>query len=235
MCLCAGFSSVQRALLSSDFGEKPISHLCVEVGSGSNASMQKCCFRDAADLDSIVDDFSLLSSDLPNDLFLEYWTKEKQKQGSGTLSFAQVVCDVWQPAIEKCALLLNRLKERSISLQEVDLLLKRYRNRLSVLKTQLRNLQKGICKVLNIPIPSGSWIPACVNRMEQYHSLQTHADAARTFVFFRDSLGLDGDFSVVENLSIKVVDIYDMPVCKYFTSQLGYFYCSLQHQFKIRL
>lgn len=235
MCLFAGFPSVESALLSSDVGAKPISHLCVEVGSGSNATMKRCCFRDAADFDSIVDDFSLLSSDLPNDMFLDYWTKEKEKQGTDMLSFAQVVCDVWQPAIGKCALLLNRLKERSISLQEVDLLLKRYRNRLSVLKTQLINLQTGICKVQNIPILSGSWIPACVNRMEQYHSLQTHADAARTFVFLRDSLGLGGDFSVVENLSIKVVDIYDMPVCKYFTALLGYFYCSLQHQFKIRL
>ena len=52
---------------------------------------------------------------------------------------------------------------------------------------------------------SADWIIACVHRIEQYYSLKTHAKAASYFASFKKYLELNGDFSVVENLSGKVI------------------------------
>lgn len=206
--LFAGFSTVDCALKNTNFSAMPIRCLRVKKGSGSSALMEMSGFSDAGPIDSIVDNFSFLSDDLHNDMFLDYWSKQKKKQSERMLTFAQVVEYIWEPTIEQCVQLLDGLKERSIPLQEVDSLLNRYSNRLENLENQLINLQKGICRVTGRPIPSERWISECVKRMKQYHFLHTHADAAEVFVTFRDKLGLLGDFSVVENLSRKVHGIY---------------------------
>ena len=192
-------------MLRTLFRAKPISQLCVEKGYGSNVVMEKQCFRGAKALDSMVDRFSFLSSDIPNDIFLDLWEKQKSKQGQKTLTFAQVVSDVWNPVVEQCTQLLDRLYDRSISLEEVDSLLERYKSRVD-LKRHLIHLHKGVCGVKGDPTPTnGDWIVACVYRMEQYYSLKTHAEAASFFASFKSRLGLRGDFSVVENLSGKVL------------------------------
>ena len=166
--------------------------------------MEKHCFRGAKALDSMVDKFSLLSSDVPNDIFLDFWEKQKSKQGQKTLTFTQVVSDVWNPVVEQCTQLLDRLYDCSISLEEVDFLLKRYKSTQD-LKRHLIHLHQGVCSVKGNSIPTnGGWIVACVYRMEQYYSLKTHAEAARFFASFKSRLGLRGDFSVVEKISGKV-------------------------------
>ena len=194
--------------MNTNFSTMPICHLIVKGESGSSALMERPDFCDAAPVGSIVNSFSLLSVDLPNDMFLAYWTKQKEKQGNKMLTFAQVVSDIWEPAIEHCVQLLDGLKDRSISLQLVDSLLKRYRNKLTDLEKQLINLQNGICRVKGKTPPSERWIRGCVSRMEQYYFLHTHADAAKVFVTFKDRLDLHGDFSLVENLSQKVYNVY---------------------------
>ena len=203
-----GFQDVDDVLMHTDFSAMSICHLRMKEESGSSVLMETPEFRDAAPVGSIVNSFSLLSADPPNDLFLDYWRKQKKKQGNKVLTFSQVVSDIWEPTIQQCVELLDGLKDRSVSLQQVDSLLERYRNKLTDLQKQLINLQKGICKVNGKHTPRERWIRECVIRMEQYYFLHTHADAAKVFVAFRDRLGLLGDFSLVESLSQKVHDVY---------------------------
>ena len=203
---CAGFSSVECELLRTTFRTKPISQLCIEKQSGNIVVMEKHCFRGAQALDSIVDNFTFLSWDLPNEIFLDFWRKQKNKQCSKTLTFSQVVSEVWDPVIEQCAQLLDRLNTRSISLQEVDSFWEQYNSRPSYLKRHLILLQQGICSAKSKPTSTNDdLIIACVDKMEQYSSLKAHAQAAKFFTLFQERLGLSGDFSFVKNLADKVL------------------------------
>ena len=216
MFLFVGFVEANVALMSTNFNTMPICDLFMKKGSGSSALMERPSLRDAAPVGSIVNSFSLLSVDLPNDMFLDYWRKQKKKQVNRMLTFVQVVGDIWEPTLEQCVQLLDGLKNRSISLQQVDSLLEKYGNELRNLERQLINLQKGIYRVKGKPTPSEKWIRECVLRMKQYHHLHTHADAAKLFVDVRDHFGLLGDFSMVENLSRKVYDVYTSTlICLY--------------------
>ena len=71
--------------------------------------------------------------------------------------------------------------------------------------------KRCIAKEINL-ISSGntSLINQRIGQIEQYYELEKYVDAARSILEFKDSVGLEGNFQLVEDLKHQV--------CCYYTS-----------------
>ena len=67
----------------------------------------------------------------------------------------------------------------------------------------ITQIDMAVCKCLGRG-HSGMWIMDVIQRMEQYRLLRQHTSAAKTFLKLRDTLGLTGDFGMIERLSTEV-------------------------------
>ena len=205
--------------LMKNFETTSISSLCSSDDNGA----KKIKWLDAArPLDSIVKDFSTLSLKYPSNFFLEVWNSQKVLFTGTNLRIGDVVVCIWQKAFEICVEHIESLRDRSISVKLVDVLLSSYSSK-DVLEHEIQQLErgvcecdskeipnstwiKGVCECVSRTIPNQTWIKECVEHMYQYKSLCKHASAASAFLKLKETLELTGDFSVVERLASQVSD-----------------------------
>ena len=207
-----------NAELQQLFDDRPLSHIC---SSNKSDDVVIHCFELARPLEPIVDKFVAISQRHANDLFRKYWKNQKQQHKGVILKFNDIV-QIWECALEKCITFLESLRDRTISLSSVDsLLANKTRGNLS---QDVRSLEAGVCECTKSPLPSGVWIEGCVSRMYQYQSLFLHASAASAFLALKTSLGLTGDFSMVERLAEQVSVIF-LRLSAIFIVFLVYYFC----------
>ena len=186
-----------REELEMNFEIKPISSLCQQV----EGRVIIYCFQLADPFIPIISDFTVLIRQYPNNTFKNYWDAEKNVQNM-MLQLVDVVKKVWEPAFKKCCAFLESLRDKSITLAEVDELLNTYPD--EKLKFEIKQLEKGICHCKNIKVLDNKWIESCVKRMWEYHSLRRHTSAAEAFLSLKVTLELTGDFDIVEKLAAEV-------------------------------
>ena len=179
------------------FETTKISSLC----SSEDGMMVVKCFPVAKPLDPILNQFQILSQKFPNDTFLDFWRAKKETL-EDTMLIDDIVSNVWTPTFQKCVDFLESLRSRSIKLADVDQLLLKYTPQ--QLELEVKHLEIGVCECISKQMTSQSWIRVCIKRMLQYRSLCEHANAAKAFLKVKTTLGLTGDFVVVEKLAAEV-------------------------------
>ena len=124
---------------------------------------------------------------------------EEKRENKGLLSVDDVEELVWTPSKQELDSFVERFMNGTMSFEEVDKCFK------------VLCEKRCIAKEINL-ITSGtaSLINRRIGQIEQYYELAKYVDAARSILEFKDSVGLEGNFQLVEDLKHQV--------CCYYTS-----------------
>ena len=191
--------------LRRNYQEDSISHLCQTATDG------KCvvtCFSFADPLKPYLSPFNIISSIYPSDLFNKFWQDKLTELGQtkGLVSFHDITELVWKPVFKRCQMLLSDLKSWKLKLHEVDQLFKeRYYEKQKALLRDITNLSQAVNKCQGIVEQDSGWIKDATNRISQYWNLCNYHEAAQAFIKIRDTLGLTGNFSLVERVAKQVM------------------------------
>ena len=177
----------------------PINSLCTTTPGGI---YQIKCFNSAKALFPYVEKFFIISSKHANTLFESFWleTLSQVEQDKEALTFQDIIDLVWKPVLDQCIQLLNNLKTLKIQLSDINKLLKEKCSNQESLTRELENLSKAVSECCD-EVKDLKWIKEVSDRIRQYWELSSYGEA---FLKIRDSLGLIGDFSLIDSVSDKV-------------------------------
>lgn len=101
---------------------------------------------------------------------------------------------LYHPCYEKFYILYENLKSGEITFAEVDDIFKDFVDKYGELTVDLNVL----CTVE--PLEQKGWIPERVAQIKEYHSLHQAVSSAKVIFQVRSTLGVTGDFSVLDKL-----------------------------------
>ena len=187
--------------IHADHLHKPINSLCSLDASNV---VQFFCFQAAKPLEPILDHYHFLSSVHHSDLFQQLWISRLGEvfRSKATLTISDVVTEIWEPVFTKCCQLVESVYTKTIKLKDVDKYFHQHKG--NYLNAILSNLFKAIEACYGRTDGDCSWIRPAIDQMEQYWSLCEQAEAANTVLHLKNSLGLTGNFEVIENVARKV-------------------------------
>lgn len=163
-------------------------------------------------------------SKLSNSVLLRQFWKENgdkalkitgQREGHKVLLSVDDVEElVWTPSNEQLQLLQDRFLNGSISFGEVDKFFKVFKENQELAKeirliTSKNNSQGKAPEYL---------INTRIEQIDQYYKLHNCIDAARSILEFKTSLGLQGNFQLVEDLYNQVCLCFKLQICHFFFS-----------------
>lgn len=184
--------------MDKDFENMPLSSLC----SRQDGQIVVSCFKIARPLSDIASSFHVVTQKHPNNVFHRYWAAQKTLALGKVSCVADIVPQLWQPSFQKCLEFLESVRSMTISLGEVDQLL--VNREVKDVELDITRVDMAVCECLGRGLGGSMWIMDVVQRMEQYRLLCQHSRVATTFLQLRDTLGLTGDFRIIERLSSEV-------------------------------
>ena len=188
-----------HGILARNNSRDPINSLCTTTPEGI---YQIKCFNSAEALFPYVEKFFIISKKYANTFFESFWleTLSQVEQSKEVLTFQNVIDFVWKPVLDQCIQLLNDLKTLKIQLSDIDKLLKEKYSYKKSLTRDLENLSKAVRECCD-GVKDLKWIKAVSDQIWQYWELCSYGEV---FLKIRDSLGLIGDFSLIDRVSGKV-------------------------------
>lgn len=105
---------------------------------------------------------------------------------------------VFEPCYNKYRKTYERLKDGRMTFEEVDLIFKVYIGKYVELAEDAAVMSK-----LD-PTDDKRWIQRRIQQIEQYHELHLAVESAQVVMMVKQTLGLQGDFQVLEKLLIVV-------------------------------
>uniref|UniRef100_U3KDA3 RING-type E3 ubiquitin transferase n=1 Tax=Ficedula albicollis TaxID=59894 RepID=U3KDA3_FICAL len=152
-------------------------------------------------------------------IFQQFWQEAAQKAGKEyeceypedeedeeemvpDLDLDDVLDSMIRPCFDSYAMLYDDLRSGCLTLAAVDRIFKEFSNHPEDLRAELDT----ICGLQ--PAEDRAWVEQRVQQIQQYHEMHLTFDAARIIAQVKDSLGLSGDFSILENL-LHIVSVRD--------------------------
>ena len=193
------------AQLQRNYQQDSIHHLCHSEPDG------KCvvtCFSFADPLKPYLEPFKIMSSIYPSDLFNKFWQDKLSELGQtkSLVNFHDITDFVWRPVLIQCQMLLSELQTWKLKLQVVDLLFKEgCHKKHKALLRDITNLFRAVHKCQEVAEQDSEWIEDATNRISQYWELCNYHEAAEAFIKIRSTLGLTGNFRLVQRVARKVM------------------------------
>ena len=191
---------------------KQISQVCKVENDGT----LKCiCFSTSELENEMIHNFTIYgkcNGDF-NKVFEYYWEQQIQQSAitkGQDVSYNSVFNTVWKPTIKQCQSLLFNLKDKTVTLEEVEILYQ-----IDNLSLQLSGLCKAMHKCYpelneSLPLPD-NWVSQTVAHFALYHEItDIHpkcSEAVKVILKVKKSLKLEGDFKIIEDLA-KLVRVY---------------------------
>lgn len=152
-------------------------------------------------------------------IFQQFWEEAAQKAGKEyecdyqqeeedeeemvpDLDLDEVLDTVIRPCFDSYEILYDDLRSGHLTLAAVDRIFREFTNHPENLRAEL-NIICGLR-----PAEDRAWVDQRVQQIQQYHEMHLTFDAAKIIAQVKDSLGLSGDFSILENL-LHIVSICD--------------------------
>uniref|UniRef100_A0A8C3UM49 RING-type E3 ubiquitin transferase n=1 Tax=Catharus ustulatus TaxID=91951 RepID=A0A8C3UM49_CATUS len=154
-------------------------------------------------------------------IFQQFWEEAAQKAGKEyecdyqeeeeeedeeemvpDLDLDDVLDTVIRPCFDSYEILYDDLRSGHLTLGAVDRIFREFTNHPENLRAELST----ICGLR--PAEDRAWVDQRVQQIQQYHEMHLTFDAAKIIAQVKDSLGLSGDFSILENL-LHIVSIHD--------------------------
>ena len=161
------------------------------------------------DTEEMLNQFHVMMEQVKPDLICKLWdtaVEDQVKKMSPDLTFKEVHKHVWRPVYQACEDTIEKLSTLRLPLRSVKEYFFPYSS-----KIKLEEELKKLCNAINMCRKSNSqtciqssWIRDAMTRIFDYKQLCQYGGAAGTFLKLRDTLGLTGDFAVVEVLSKAV-------------------------------
>nr|XP_030143221.3 LOW QUALITY PROTEIN: E3 ubiquitin-protein ligase RNF213 [Taeniopygia guttata] len=146
-------------------------------------------------------------------IFQQFWEEAAQKAGAEyvrdspeeneeddeeeiapELDLDDALNSMIRPCFDRYAMLYDDLKSGSLTLSAVDKIFQEFTNHPEDLRAELNT----ICGLQ--PAEHRGWVDQRVQQIQQYHEMHLTFDAAKIIAHVKESLGLSGDFSILENL-----------------------------------
>lgn len=211
-CLCFTVDVVEVELQhSKDLGSKRLNQV-VSVGRRPLQTFYKL----SPELKEFVHKMHSFKDSL---IFQQFWEEAAQKAGEEyvrdspeeeeeeeddvpELDLDDVLSSVICPCFDNYEMLYDDLRSGSLTLSAVDRIFREFSN----LPEDLRAELNTICELW--PAEDRDWVDQRVQQIQQYHEMHLTFDAAKIIAHVKESLGLSGDFSILENL-LRIVSISD--------------------------
>lgn len=162
------------------------------------------CFPDAVPLEPFMKHFWTMTQECNSKIFLDFWHNRAAfvvKNRSAGLSLSEVERELWTPVFSQCVELLAKLKDYSLSLQEVDQLFIGQTD----ISGNIKQLYRGVELCQNgRDVKDFKWMKGVIDRMNQFWMLCRFAKTAEAFLQIRDALKLTGNFELVERIASQV-------------------------------
>lgn len=121
----------------------------------------------------------------------------KENRGeNAVMTLKELHSEVWIPASNAIKELLDELKQGSMNLRKAKKIFKRYKNK-------YRELEEELLKLSGDTVSAG-WIRDRVKQIEQFNKMNMYKDGAQQMKNVVDSLGLKGDYKVLDTLLVTV-------------------------------
>ncbi|KAM4890524.1 E3 ubiquitin-protein ligase RNF213 [Sylvia borin] len=120
--------------------------------------------------------------------------EEDEEEMVPELDLDDVLDSMIRPCFDNYAMLYDDLRSGSLTLSAVDRIFHEFTNHPEDLRAELST----ICGLQ--PAQGRDWIDQRVQQIQQYHEMHLTLDAAKIIAHVKESLGLSGDFSILENL-----------------------------------
>ena len=202
--------------LQEDNSNVSLCRLCkAHVFKGDDVTkLEFFCFDLGEDAEEMLDQFHVMMKKVKPNLICKLWDTAVEDQyrtltsgkNSPDVTFREVYIRIWRPSYQECENTIEQLSTLQLPLHKV----KEYFFSYSVQRKLEEELNK-LCNAINICQKSSSqafiktpWIRDASSTIFTYKQLCQYGGAAETFLKLRDTLGLTGDFAVVETLSKAV-------------------------------
>uniref|UniRef100_A0A8C3MIP0 RING-type E3 ubiquitin transferase n=1 Tax=Geospiza parvula TaxID=87175 RepID=A0A8C3MIP0_GEOPR len=126
--------------------------------------------------------------------------EEDEEEIAPELDLDEVLNSMIRPCFDSYAMLYDDLRSGSLTLSAVDRIFQEFTNHPEDLRVELNT----ICGLQ--PAEDRGWVDQRVQQIQQYHEMHLTLDAAKIIAHVKESLGLSGDFSILENL-LHIVSI----------------------------
>jgi hypothetical protein len=185
--------------LRKDYSSFEINKLCVCRG----ADVEILCFSAASPLLSFAWMFHVMTKKVNSSIFDSTWRSIMLHATSSNpkLALTDLEGAVWTPTIIHCQNLLKTMKERSITLRDID---KYFDASGDEIEQELKALCLGVA-MCRKEVYDDHWINAGVALIVEYRKLRQYHAAATLFLELRTILNLtQGDFHDVERIAKEV-------------------------------
>ena len=190
---------------------KQICQVCKVEDDGT---LNCICFSTSELEDEMIHNFSICgkcNGDF-NRVFEYCWHHQMQQTPTTKgqdVSYNSVFNTVWKPTIKQCQSLLSKLKDKTVTLKEAEILYQIYN-----LCSQLSDLCKAMHQCYpelnkSLPLPD-NWVSQTVAHIALYHEFANNPkcnEAASVILKVKESLKLEGDFKIIEHLA-EYVSMY---------------------------
>ncbi len=168
-----------------------------------DGSPQLLWYQAAKPLDPFIDHFDIMLHK-SSILFLDPLNDRLKKvlTTKSNLTIAHIYLDIWQPVFDHCRSLLESLIDQSMKLSFIDKHLRAYKQNLN---NVVMNLAVGLSQSSGVAFNASTFQNA-LWKVKQYWKLCQYQSGAYEFLQLRSILCLDGDFRVIEALSVQVSD-----------------------------
>ena len=163
-------------------------------------------FKSSKEIEPILVYFVIFFRHYPNK-FIQYFL-EYALQNSTILSLKEFVPIVWKPVNDRCCSLIDSIRDKSIMLEEVHKIYKKYVGKKEDVMLHLHLLYSAleVCHGREAKSKPEAWLEDAVNHMENYLALQKQSNAASLLLELKEKLNLSGDFTVVDTVAKQFVD-----------------------------
>lgn len=186
--------------IRKDFSTTSIGSLC-SIGSHPDCDIKFMCFKEADPLRSILNYHYILSIKHHSDLFQQIW-KVKLSEVKISLTFEDIVTEVWNPVFSECCQLVDSIRKKSIKLKNVDFYFRDLK--VGSVPDHLRSLYVAVEACRNKVASEFDWIQVSADLMEQYWALSKQVEAANIVLDLKKKLKLTGNFEIIEEVASRV-------------------------------
>lgn len=174
----------------------PVSYLCKQGQTKGKYTFP--VFKEAQILIPMLEKFKILTTTHKNKVFDNAWNMVARKISSSRITFQVFIEEIWSPVYQWCESLLLRIKDKSISLEEIEQF-EEYE--VAVFRTQLITLSNGFIKLGSDKLEEGNdWLEHFITDIGQYRLMKQYQRTAILFSNLKESFGLTGDFTTASKL-----------------------------------
>ncbi|XP_067860096.1 E3 ubiquitin-protein ligase rnf213-alpha isoform X2 [Heptranchias perlo] len=126
-------------------------------------------------------------------------TDDDAAELTSVLSLEEVHTMIWEPCLDKYKAIFNKVKEGSLTFEEVSAIFQDYRDRYEYLRNDFQIMSRIETST------RCNWIEKRIQQIREYHQLHLAVESAQVIMKAQSVLNLTGDFSILQTL-LNVTD-----------------------------